>query len=564
MHYRIQITPRNQDGPYFRGEMIVIDGLWAIKELDFEVLPSTLSYFKAFQLAHHYEATEDGRWVIREETYRYQIKEGPSTLKGETLAQHSQYQLDPEFPKNFFKNELRRTDREAFEKDSSYWAKVRPLQLDNKVNQLIHNQDSIIAYRKSPEYLAEQDSIYNHLAIEDFLLNGITWRNRARGMRYFVDPLIEQMQFFGVGGYRHQFGGTVRKTWEHFNQLSVGGDLSVGLYHRNLRGNGRVSYTYWPKRFGRATVRFGDNYTIVNPNQSITNMISRSGFVRKVYGSVGNRIELFNGLYLNSRVEFADRSMVDTSLSSIQENLLGFDDNTFLEFNPYREFLLDLKLSYTPGQKYQMEPFRKVNLGSKWPTFSIHYKKAIKGIWGSEIDYDYLEFDIKQEMQLATLGTSRWEVTGGTFLNAANVPPPDYRYFRGSDPFLFANPLRNFQLLGNTFPTRDEFLRAGYLHNFEGTLLDKVPLLKRTPLQTTAGAGLLYLHDRQLFHSEVYAGIQMPFRIRRQRFKLGVFYVTEFGNFENNMENPFGQLGRFGQIKAGVSFYNPVKRQWSY
>ena len=50
VHYHISFWPRNQDGPYFKGSMIILDKVFAIKEIDFEVLPSGTPYFKRFEL----------------------------------------------------------------------------------------------------------------------------------------------------------------------------------------------------------------------------------------------------------------------------------------------------------------------------------------------------------------------------------------------------------------------------------------------------------------------------------------------------------------------------------
>ena len=262
--------------------------------MDFEVLSSGMSYFKKFHILHEYEPSEYGKWLLTKEEYTYEIKDGRRYYFGNSTAVHANYQVDVDFPKNFFKNELRRTDKEAFERDSADWASLRPVALKNSEINFAKEQDSIFNYHRSEEYLKKQDSIYNHLKFLDFILNGISWRNRAKGMTYNINPLIEQFQPFGVGGYRHEFGGGIRKTWTRYTHLSVYGDIDYGFKNKDVRGNGRIGFFYSPRRFGRAYVRFGNNYTMVNELETITAVLSRGNFIQKVYGAVGNRIELIN------------------------------------------------------------------------------------------------------------------------------------------------------------------------------------------------------------------------------------------------------------------------------
>ncbi|MEZ4776532.1 MAG: DUF5686 family protein [Bacteroidia bacterium] len=553
--YLISVTPINPEGACFSGQFIVEDGTWEVKSVDFEVQKSALSYFRSFRMLHSFGKTEDNyRYKTREE-YIYEIKDGKAVYYGQSLAIHTEYQANVDFPNNFFKNELRRTDKEAFEKDSATWAGIRPMGLGMAEKSFIKTQDSIIAYRRSPEFRYKEDSAYNHLDFLDFLIYGVKWRDRPRKMDYYINPLIEQIQPLGVGGYRHQLGGSVGKRWTRYTAVRVGGEINYGFKNQDVRGTGTLRFTYAPKRFASAYVRAGNTYDFINNYETVFAFLSRSNFIQKKSIGVGNNIELLNGLYLNASLDFADRSAIDQlELEDWSKQLFG-DLNTPRTFDPYREFLIELKLTWTPGQKYQMEPYRKIITGSRWPTFYAQYKKALPGIFGSELNYDFLELGLNHEFKPGTLGTSRWSLSMGKFIQANNIRFTDYRFFRGSDPYFFANPMKNFQLLGPTISTKNEYLHAHFVHDFNGIWIDKIPLLKRTPLQESAGAATLVIRDGNFLHTEVFAGLQWPFRILKQRFRIGGFYVVSYSNHTNAIS---------GQIKFGVNFFNPTKNQWEY
>ncbi|MEM6271257.1 MAG: DUF5686 and carboxypeptidase regulatory-like domain-containing protein [Bacteroidota bacterium] len=554
--YKIRVTPRNPIGPFFEGDLYIVDQIWAIKSVNFRIVEGNLSYFKDFRLLHNYTQTEDERWILDREDYYYMVKEGRQRYYGNTIALHRDYQLDPELPRNFFRNELRRVEKEAFERDSSFWDNTRPITLKQAEADFIQVADSIQNYYRSDEYLTEQDSIYNRLKLWDFILQGVGFRDRRRGMHYFFNPLVSQPRPFGVGGYRHVIGGNVKKIWSRFNQLRVSGELDFGVVNRDLKGYARVDYTYSPKHFARGYVRYGNRFAMVNNFETIAAILSRSNFIQKIYYGIGHHIEVSNGVFLDVGTEFADRVAIkDLRLADWSQDLFG-DLNDPREFEPYREFLLDVKVRWVPGQKYNMEPYRKVLLGSTWPEFVFQYKKAIPGIWGSEINFDYLGVTVTDEFRPGTMGISRYAIRAGTFFQENNIRFNNFQFFRGSDPIVFANPLQAFQLLGPTISTTNEYLQVNYLHDFSGALINKIPLLKRTPLQVVAGAGILAVRDNNFFHSEAYAGLALPFRIAKQRLKVGVYYV---GAYSTNVEQALNR-----QLKVGLTFFDTYKNRWNY
>jgi hypothetical protein len=555
VHYLISFWPRNVDAPVFKGKMIILDKVFAIKYIEFEVLPGSTPYFKKFEMKHAYKETPDRRWILEEEHYVYEIKDGPNTYFGDNYARHTDYELDIELPNNFFKNELRRTDKEAFEQGEAYWASVRPMELEQSEIKFEQEQDSIRAYYTSDEYLKEQDSIFNKLNIWNFIATGIQFRNRKHRLRFYFSPLLEQPNFVGVGGYRHSLRTTVVKTWPNFKALSVTAYGDYGVVNKDLKGTMRIGFTYNPRRFARAYVRFGDQYRLINNNETITAILTRGNFLNKVYFGLGHRIEIANGLMFDANIDFADRKPIDNlALAEWTEELFG-SNNTPRSFDLYREFLIDLKLIWTPGQKYIMEPYRKVNLGSKWPTFTLHYKKSLPGIMGSDLNFDYLSLRAKHEIRIGTFGTTKWSVFTGKFLQANSLRFTDFTFFRGSDPYLFANPLSNFQSLGPTISTENAFFSGHYIHNFEGAILNKVPLIKKTKSQLMGGGSVLLVEDGNFFHSELFAGVGVPFRIRMQRFKASAFVVTSYSNLDKAIGT---------QFKIGLTFYDPIKRQWGY
>ena len=553
--YEISVEALNPEGPAFSGRIWVEKGSFALRRIELEANASSLIFFKTFSLKQQYTTLPGKERVLALEQYSYSIKDGRVWLFGQNEMSHRNYAVDVDMERGIFNNELRRTEQEAYDRDSSYWAQVRPVGLEEGEKVFLKKQDSIVARLMSVEHLAELDSMYNQNDVLDYLFNGVTLRNRAAGMRYYFSALSEQVRPFGVGGYRHAPFFSITKTWKNFKSLSVASELNYGFNNHDLKGNLSLSFRHDPVHTGTAYLRGGDEYVLVNNLATIANIFSRSNYVRKVNAGFGYKREVLNGLILRADIDYADRTPIDDiQLSQWSEDLFGAN-NQPASFDPYREMIFSFRIRFTPGQKYQMEPYRKINLGSKWPTFGLLYKKAIPGILNSELNYDYLELGATQEFQVGAMGTSRWKARAGRFLQSSNIRFTDFKFIRGTDPYFFAGAMDFFQLLGPTLSTQNAWFEGHYLHDFGGALVEKIPLLKKLPLEAQAGGGLLAMEDGNFLHGELFAGLGVPFRIRKTRLKLSGYFVTSYTNINKALQ---------GQFKFGISIFDPIKRRWNY
>ena len=142
----------------------------------------------------------------------------------------------------------------------------------------------------------------------------------------------------------------------------------------------------------------------------------------------------------------------------------------------------------------------------------------------------------------------------GAFVNKNNLRVLEYKYFRGSDSFIFSDPTRSFQLLGPSLNTADAYFRLNCIHHFDGCFGSKIPLYNKLKITTTVGGGLLMIPSQNFHHEEFFVGVERIVRIRKQLFRYGIFAVTA----DNNLSNPTITW------KVGVSFFNTFTNKWSY
>lgn len=551
---KIEVIPRRTDAALFKGYIYITDSAWSIKAVDLEADKNSLYFFKHFRIMQENKQIRDSVWMPVREEFLYNRKEGKKEIIGNTLIVYSDYTINPEFPKNFFDNEISAILDDALEKDTTYWEGIRPITLKEDEITFIQEQDSIRKYHESYEYLKRQDSIENRIDIWDITLNGLMFQNSFKKRKIYVESIIASTRPMGVGGYRHALGLDYSKEFRKGYKLSLDGHLDYGFNNKDLKGDIGFSYTYLPKRFARFHGEYRNNYVMVNSYESFTAFLSRGNYVNDIFIEFGHEVELINGVMLDVGAEYGEKRPIDNlKIEKWTTELFG-ELNAPQSFEPYMEMVFDVKLKMTPFQKYTTAPYKKIILGSKWPTFTLHYKKGVPTIFGSSVNYDFLELKARHDIVLGTFGKSIWEMQAGQYLSSKMVRFADYKFFRGSDPWLFSSPIQSFQLLGPNLSTTNKYFQVNYAHNFNGTLLNKVPLLKKLKLMEAGGAAVLFIEDNNFRHGEFFVGLEKPFRIRKQLFKIGCYYViadSNAGKFDN-------------QIKFGIDFFNSFKNSWSW
>jgi hypothetical protein len=229
-------------------------------------------------------------------------------------------------------------------------------------------------------------------------------------------------------------------------------------------------------------------------------------------------------------------------------------DNAPQDFNINTDVRISVGITYTPKQLYISEPNQKIVLGSKYPTFNLNYQQSIPNIGGSITAVKEIELSMSQKFMIGIFGTSQYSVSFGRFLDTTNIQIMDYKYQRGGDPFLFMPPMEAYQLIDSTFPTFKGYLESHYVHQFNGFLTSKVPLINKTGIRTMAGGGLLLAPERNYQYSELFAGINRIFRIARNRVRLGIYYVVAQSNTQ----------GFSTGFKFSIVPYNNASNSWSF
>ncbi len=551
--YKIEVIPIFRTEILFSGLLFIEDSSWAIKAVDLTIKSPLLNYCKEFRVIQNYKEIENSKYLPVRREFFYTIRDGKYNILGNTRIDHSHYELNKEFPPKTFTNEIKKYEVDAFDKDSIFWQNQRPITLKKSELRFISKSDSLEKYYTSDEYYRKRDSAFNKINFWSLLV-GAGHRNRAKGNEFFIQGLLGQINFLGIGGYRHTLPGYFIKEFDNNTIFETRGFIDYGFKNEDVKGKIGVGLTYLPKKFVRTFIETGYFYDKINTYSSIEQIFSRSNYVKTKSFSIAQRMEIINGLFCEFTFEYSDQDpLKNIQLSEWAKYVFG-EIKYANDFDRYIKTEINLELKYIIGQKYIIKKNKKIILGTDYPELFFTFRKGIPGILNSEVNFDYLEIGTRSEMKLARFGTSRWNITAGSFVNRKALRPLEYRYFRGSDLYIFSDPLFSFQLLGPTLNTSTEFFRANYIHHFEGTLLNKVPLINRLGLGIAAGTGTLLIPDENFSHFEMFAGLERNIRIKNELFRLGIYAVTA----DNSIDD-----AKF-TYKIGIDIFNSFMNKWNY
>ena len=554
--YTIAIIPRLLSNATIEGEISIQDSTWAVFSTDFRLPPAHMPEFDFMEVKQQYDSVGDNARMITRQQFTYYTKTKKGKLFGETVVAYSNYELNKNFKKGYFGNEVSSTSEEAYQKDSTFWKSVRLEPLSRQQEMYAHYQDSIYKLMRSESYLDSMDKVLNKITWKKMLIFGQIFNDHKKERMWILPPITSLIQPIAFGGVRLKLAGAYRKTFPSRKKLELEADVSYGFRNHDVNGTIGIKRMYNPFNKGEFSIRAGRNFEFIYPGDAWVNVLKRSNIYLNNAIEIEHGLDLFSGFRLLNSFEIAfRRSVSDYKVGNNADSIFGIPNEPPVEFDPYNATYNQVKLYYTPKLRYIREPKEKIYLGSKWPTFYVIWRKGIPKLFASKIDFDYLEFGIEHHLNLGIAGQTNYIIKSGDFTNTNKLRIIDYKFMRQGDPLFFQNPNKTFQALDSTFPVFDRFYQGNLVHEFNGFLINRIPFMKKLKLQEVAGGGFLITKDRSLRYLEFFTGLERVFKWPFNplaRVKLGVYVV---GSVANKFNNPV-------QFKIGLTTWDRFRNNW--
>ncbi|MGI4739542.1 MAG: DUF5686 and carboxypeptidase regulatory-like domain-containing protein [Janthinobacterium lividum] len=440
------------------------------------------------------------------------------------------------------KGEVQLVEKGVNERDTAYWSQVRPVPLTEEEKVDYHQKDSSEVVRKSRPYQDSLDRKRNQLSASKLLLTGYVRNNTFAKRSLAVAPIFNEVLYNTVEGYVVNAQATYTQRTDDRRSLILTPTLRYGFSNHQLQPSLTLNWQLDPQKTrqlgliaGRTIENFDRSSQLTPFINSLYSLLANRNYA-KLYRRDGAELsylwEPVNGLTVRGLGSYFRRVELYNTTDFLWHDVGGraFTSNQPVAkeapygtgFGQSTAAVLDLSLSYRPGQRYITRPEGKFNLGSKWPLLSVQGRLAVPHLLGADVRYLLLQASARHSKQFGLLGTSAIQLVVGGFVGKQEgLTFADYRHFSGNRTLLAAD-FTQFQLLDYyQYSTRASYFEGHFSHHFNGFIFNKIPLLRALKWQEVVS--LNYLHTAQIGHYlELGAGVEHIFKIVRVDFYTGL------------------------------------------
>lgn len=525
---KIQVIPRREHDPVFRGIIYITDDSWRIYGTNLYLTKNTgVNLIDTLNIEQQFIKV-DNSYVPSNINFKFNGDVFGFKFEGYYLGVYNNYNLQPNFPDDFFNGEILKVPESVNSKDSLYWVNNRPIPLtqEEKINYI--KKDSVAKRKESKYYLDSLEKVNNKYTVGKLLLTGYSINNHFEKNYLRFDPVLKALFYNTVEGFGFRYGVTYRKDLGNRKEYTIRPEVRYGFSNQTLTANLQTNFYYDPIKQANVSLNFGsgiydlNRYGTMSLRANALNSLlfekNFSKFYKKHFINVGSTRELATGLQAAANLEYSKTFNLENATTF---KFFDYKDREFTSNNPfqplnetplfpdYKALTFNATLTYNIGQTYITRPDGKFYQPSKYPQLELNYRKGINNVLGSDVDYDLISFELYQERISAGLwGYFSFVAGAGKFLNNNTVYYPDSKHFRGNNSLTALPDLRKFQFLDfYQYSTDRHYFEAHLEHNFAGLLTNKIPLLRKLKLEELLGGNYL-TQPLKKNYKEYYFGLQ--------------------------------------------------------
>lgn len=549
LKYKILIVPKFRSTQLVGGYMWVSDQVWTIRELYFEgvydvirfkahvvmgdegdeeFLPVSLDLNIVFKFLGNHLEMDCNAWMKYKEIKFY--SKGSTLRKSQKKHRHD---LTESYRLTCDSTQLV-TDKEKFNR-------LRPFPLE-----------------------AGEDSIYRGFALRRDTTRRNVKKPKNKSLEFWGqlgDALISSynVNLAGIGSvrcsplinpvlfsYSHSRGFSYKQKFKYNRYfhatdrlLRIVPQIGYNFTHKELYVRMDAEFQYWPRKQAGWEVNMGNGNRIYSsvvldqlkqlPDSTFNFDEVQLDYFKDVYLNLFHNIEPVNGLFIKAGVSIHWRYLINNSRLALQKPV---PDKVWAAFrsirSEYNSFAPRIRIEWTPGMYYYMNGRRKMNVGSKMPTFMLDYERGIKGVLGSTGAHERWEFDVQQNLKLGGIRSIGYRVGGGMFTKQEDMFFVDFANFsRRNLPEGWNDEIGGtFQLLdGRWFNASRQYWR--------GNVTYESPLILLKPLNRWMGmVQQERLYGGILFMPHLNPYVELGYGIGTHVFDVGFFVSSVSGKFD--------------------------------
>ena len=484
--YGMEFDPKNNKDLVFEGKAFIDTTSFALVQIDASIgKQANINFIDKIKISQEMEQTPEGAWLPSKTRFLIDVAEISKSSAGMLLKMYISN-------KNFVINKPKELSfydlpvevaEDSKETDPKYWLEAR--------HESLSAQD--ILAEKLIDTIRNVPIVKTYVEIAEIIASGY-----KRFNKFAIGPYINLFAVNAEEGLRTRFGfktlsnfdkKLILKGWLGFGTkdliLKYGGEIDYILSRRHWTMVG-IKHSYDIERLSLTPEAIGDNKIFY----AFTRWGNFSGPFYRRESEVFLKTEPTKGISFNVALttrnfdplfNFQFRTQPELGIKS--PTLDGYDDS-----------FITVEARFAKGETYLMDGNERVSLGARRiPVITLTYQHGMKGVLGSNFNYNKFTAKIYQSFRLGNLGRSDYTIQAGYI--PSDLPAPLLFPHLGNQTFFYNraafNTMHFFEFVS------DKFVSLNYNHNFEGLLFNRIPLIRQLKWRLIASANVLFGSQRE-------------------------------------------------------------------
>lgn len=558
----LSFIPRNPNTLLFEGKIyITMDGKYAVQDAYLKTAKGVnINFVRSLEVKLNFEKDTAGKYHLNKSHLVMDFgtgKEGARGFIGERSVVIKDYKSNVVQPDSLYKGEDVVVAVNAEKQSDQFWQQNRLDSAANAKIKIYSNMDSLGRMKSFKRIMA---------------IGGIVFVGYKQFGPVDVGPFYSFYSFNSLEGLRLRLGGRTNEEFsksfyfDGYGAYGFGDQKWKTLLSAAYAFNHKSIYTF-PQSFIRASFQ----RDVDEPGDGAKNFIAESNLLTALRRGENNKFMYSDYYRLNYIQEYANHFSFDLGFRKWSQTPAGvllfqsYQNNQLFTQDKVTTSELSLELRYAPKEKfYQGKRYRERTI-EKYPVFELNYTAGIKGLLGGQHSYQSLLGTIDKRFYLSQFGRSDVRLEGGYIFG--RVPFPLLNIHRANQSYsyeVYAYNQMNFLEF-----VSDHYAGLTVDHNFNGLILNRIPLIKKLKLREYVTFKALYgglraendpLKDRSLLQFPVNtSGVATTYSLGSQPYmegSIGIGNILKVIRLDvvrrfNYLDNP--NVSKYG-LRAKVQF----------
>jgi hypothetical protein len=487
-HKLIQLgfVPRNHNDFLFQGSIYISqeDSSYAVKKVDMSVNKSiNLNFVKEMRILQDFEKDTTKKYALVKDVFMADFGfsvNGKMGLFGEKTVSYKNIKINQPRSDSIYKGLDVEVKEDADKKDESFWETNRHDELSKSEKGVYATMDSI---QKVP--LFKRTMSIAMLFIAGY--KGFGW--------FEIGPVNTFYSFNPVEGFRLRFGG--RTTPQFSKRINFETYAAYGFKDERWKGYIGTTYSFTNKSiydFPVKSLKASYQKDTKIPGQELQ-FIQEDNVLLSFKRGVNDKWlynDYVNLAYLN---EFKNhfsftlgyKYWIQQAAGGLHYNYTDYNDHA-TDVKNLTTSELSVHLRWAPKEQFYQGKLYRIPIFNQYPIFTLHFTEGVKGMFGSQYNYQNLTLNLYKRFYLSQLGYTDIVIEGGYIFG--QVPFPLLDIHRANQTYSYQ--LQSYNLMNFLEFVSDRYASIMIDHYFNGFFFNKIPLLKKLKWREVITCKVLY------------------------------------------------------------------------